>query len=169
VIVSVLLNDVKQAPVTVSIETQSVNGNAYIPFSNPNVIGYLPNAGFKGNDSITYRIAYQASPALYATAKIYISVAGGIGINETSVNNRLLVFPNPVQNGNVSVSCFLRSDDKGSVQLIDITGKLLFERSIQLTNGENILNYSFPASYKGTYFLRLTTTNSVWNQKVMFE
>ena len=169
VIVSVLLNDVKQAPVTVSIETQSVNGNAYIPFSNPNVIGYLPNAGFKGNDSITYRIAYQASPALYATAKIYISVAGGIGINETSVNNRLLVFPNPVQNGNVSVSCFLPSEDKGSVQLIDITGKLLFERSIQLTNGENVLNYSFPSSYKGTYFLRLTTTNSVWNQKVMFE
>jgi len=169
VTVAVLANDVKQAPVTVSIETQSVNGNAYIPFSNPNVIAYLPNTDFKGVDSVTYKIAYQASPDLFSIAKIYLNIKGGIGIDETIGNYRLLVFPNPVQNGNLTVSCFLPSADKGTLQLLDVTGKLMFSRNINLISGENVLNYNFPASYKGTYFLRLTSTTAVWNQKVLFE
>jgi hypothetical protein len=169
VTVEVLLNDIKQAPVTVSIETQSVNGDAYIPFSNPNVISYLPAAGFTGLDSITYKIAYQASPDLFATAKIYIKVVNTDGIGETSGKSRLVVFPNPVQNGNVSVSCFMPSAEKGSIQLLDITGKLVFEQKVSLTNGENVLNYAFPELNNGTYFLRLTTNRNVWNQKVLFE
>jgi len=169
VTVDVLANDLIQAPVSVSILTPSVNGLAYIPFSNPNVISYMPNTGFEGNDSITYRIEYQASPALFATAKIYIKVVNTVGINENTSKNRLMVYPNPVQNASINVSCFVSKADKGTLQLLDITGKLIFERSIKLTNGENILKYNFPHSYKGTYFLRLTTTKAVWNQKVMFE
>jgi hypothetical protein len=169
VTVAVLANDIKQAPVTVSIDVQAANGSAYIPFNNPNVISYLPNTDFKGDDSVTYKISYNASPDLYATAKIYIKVAGGIGISETSGKYRLLVFPNPVQNGNLNIACFLPSADNGTIQLHDITGKLIFERNIRLTNGENILNYTFPSSCKGIYLIRLTTTNSVWNQKVLFE
>jgi len=169
VTVEVLANDIKQAPVTVTIQTQSVNGNAYIPFSNPNVIAYLPNTGFKGTDSVTYKIAYQASPDLFSIAKIYLNVKGGIGIDETPGNYRLLAFPNPVQNGNLTVSCFLPSADNGTLQLLDITGKLLFERQVKLISGENVLNYTFSDTYKGTYFLRLTTTGAVWNQKILFE
>lgn len=169
VTVTVLANDIKQAPVTVSIETQSVNGNAYIPFSNPNVIAYQPVAGFKGNDSITYKISYQASPNLNSTAKIYIHVKGGIGIDETVGKYRLLVYPNPVQNGNLNVSCFMPAIEQSTLQMFDITGKMLFTRSIMLASGENVLNYTFPDSYKGTYFLRLTTSGTVWNQKVLFE
>ena len=169
VTVTVLANDLKQAPVTVSIETQAVNGSAYIPFSNPNVISYDPNLGFKGNDSITYKIAYQAAPTLFATAKIYIRVIDNTGIVENSGINSLLVFPNPVRNGNVNVSCFSPAADQGTVQLLDITGKLMFSSDVKLKNGENVLNYAFPTSYKGTYLLRLTTNNSVWNQKVLFE
>ncbi len=169
IIIAVQDNDIKQAPVYLTIETQSVNGNAYIPFSNPNVIGYQPNVGFKGLDSITYKIAYQADPTLFSSAKVYIKVIDDAGINETSANNRLLVFPNPTHNGSVNISCYMPSADKGTLQLLDITGKLVFERSVRLINGENILNYTFPASYKGTYLLKLTTTNSVWNQKVLFE
>lgn len=169
VTVEVLLNDIKQAPVAVSIETQSTNGNAYIPFSNPNVISYLPSVGFTGLDSITYKIAYQASPDLFATAKIYIRVVNTDGIGETSGKSRLVVFPNPVQNGNVTVSCFMPAAEMGSIQLLDITGKLVFEQKVSLTNGENVLNYAFPELNNGTYFLRLTTNRSVWNQKVLFE
>ena len=93
----------------------------------------------------------------------------GIGINETVGNTRLLVFPNPIQNGNVNISCYLMAADKGNLQLLDVTGKLVFERRLSLTLGENVLNYTFPSSYKGTYILRLTTSNTVWNQKVLFE
>jgi len=169
VTVDVLANDLKQAPVAVSILTQAVNGNAYIPFSNPNVISYLPNVGFKGIDSVTYKIAYQASPDLSATAKIYIKVSGGIGIDENISVDRITVFPNPVQDGNLNISCFLPSSDKGTIQLFDMAGKLMFEKKTSLAKGENMLQYSLLNFGNGTYFLRMTTSNSVWNQKVLFE
>jgi len=169
VTVEVLLNDIKQSPVALTIETQSVNGNAYIPFSNPNVISYLPNPGFTGMDSITYKIAYLASPDLFATAKVYFKVVPSNGIGDTSGKNRLLVYPNPAQNGNVNVSCFLPSADNGILQLLDITGKVIFEQAESISSGENNLNYSFRDIENGIYFIRLTTSNAVWNQKVIFK
>ncbi len=104
--------------------------------------------------------------------KLFTSNGGvitGINANETPVSNRMLVYPNPIYNGNVKVSCFTASADKGTLQLIDVTGKILYENAVRLSNGENILTYSFPGSYKGIYFLKITTTHSIWNQKVLFE
>jgi phosphatidylserine/phosphatidylglycerophosphate/cardiolipin synthase-like enzyme len=166
VTVAVLANDEIQAPVTVSIETQSAFGSAYIPFNNPNVISYMPNAAYQGNDTITYKIAYQASPDLFSIGKIYLTV-GYAGVGEFSVNNRLTIFPNPAQNGNISASCFITKADKGTMQLVDITGKRIFEDNVKLTVGENIFNYSTQSLSKGTYFLRLTTTNTIWYQKLI--
>lgn len=167
--VDVRSNDIYEAPVTVSIETQATQGNAYIPFSNPNVINYLPNTGFTGIDSITYKIAYQASPELYSIAKIYITVKSSDGIFENTANRRLYVYPNPVQNGNVNVSCFTTVPEQGTMQLLDITGKLISSQEVSLVNGENVMNYNFAKTYKGVYFLRLKTANAIWSQKVLFE
>jgi len=169
VTVSVLANDIIQSAVTVSIETQPKNGTAYPPFTDPNAISFEPNPGFEGKDSVTYKIVYTASTNLFSTAKIYYNVVKATGLSENSGKSRLMVFPNPAQNGSLQVSCFVPSACKGTIQLLDITGKLVFQRAISLTNGENMLKYNFPGSYKGTYLLRLTTTNKVWNQKVMFE
>jgi hypothetical protein len=169
VTVSVLANDIIQSAVTVSIETQPKNGTAYPPFTDPNAISFEPNPGFEGKDSVTYKIVYTASTNLFSTAKVYYNVVKATGLSENSGKSRLMVFPNPAQNGSLQVSCFVPSACKGTIQLLDITGKLVFQRTISLTNGENMLKYNFPGSYKGTYLLRLTTTNKVWNQKVMFE
>lgn len=167
VTVEVLLNDIKQSPVALTIVTPAVNGDSYIPFSNPNVISYLPHAGFTGIDSVTYKIAYLASPNLFDMAKVYIKVVGSDGIGETSGKNRLLVFPNPVINGNINVSCFLPSADKGTIQLFDITGKQISELAVNLSAGENVINHNFETLEQGTYFLRLTSSKAVWNQKVI--
>lgn len=167
--VLVLNNDVKQSTVTVSIVTQPKHGTALIPFTNKNAINYTPAAGFEGNDTITYKILYTASPTLFATGKIFVTVYNNVGLTENTAKSNMIVYPNPVENGNLSISCFVASADKGTVQLLDVTGKLLFTRPVKLTNGENLLNYSFPSVHKGSYFLRLTTTNKVLNQKVLFE
>ncbi len=169
VTVAVLANDTKIAPITLSIATQPTNGTAFIPFSNPNVITYQPNPGYKGLDSFTYNIAYTASPTLNATATVALKVVSTYGVNDIPEITQSFVYPNPCADGNLNVSFYLTQADKGTLQLLDVTGKLLFERKINLSHGQNSLNYSFPASYKGVYFLRLSTSNSVWNQKVMFE
>jgi phosphatidylserine/phosphatidylglycerophosphate/cardiolipin synthase-like enzyme len=169
VTVSVLANDVIQSSVDVSIEKVSTHGDAYIPFSDPNSISYMPNAGFVGNDTITYKISYQASPTLFSIGKIIITVTNNVGLSEKAANTKFVVFPNPVENGNLKFSYYSTLDEKGTIQLLDVTGKLMFTRPVRLAEGENIIRYNFPVSYKGTYFLRLTTTKSVWNQKVLFE
>jgi len=74
-----------------------------------------------------------------------------------------------VQDGNLNISCFLPSSDKGTIQLFDMAGKLMFEKKTSLAKGENMLQYSLLNFGNGTYFLRMTTSNSVWNQKVLFE
>lgn len=118
------------------------------------------------HDATIANLYYQNFAKLFAASN---GVLTAITKNETVGNNHLLVYPNPVQNGRVKVSCFTTSADKGTIQLIDATGKIVFENAVMLNNGENNLNYSFPGSHKGLYFIKLTTTNTMWNQKVLFE
>jgi phosphatidylserine/phosphatidylglycerophosphate/cardiolipin synthase-like enzyme len=118
------------------------------------------------HDATIANIYYQNFVTLFTASD---GILTGISMNKAPGNNRLLVYPNPVQNGNVKVSCIVPSADRGTIQLIDITGKIVFEKAVMLNNGENILNYSLPGSYKGLYFIKLTTTKAVWNQKVLFE
>jgi len=118
------------------------------------------------HDATLANIYYQNFVTLFTASN---GVLTSIRMNEAPGNKRLLVYPNPAQNGKVKISCFIPSADKGTLQLIDVTGKIVFEKSVKLNNGENILNYSFPNSYKGLYFIKLTTKNAALNQKVLFE
>jgi phosphatidylserine/phosphatidylglycerophosphate/cardiolipin synthase-like enzyme len=169
VTVSVLDNDIIQSDVTVSIETQPKHGNAYFPFTNPNAISFEPNPGFEGTDSVTYKIAYTAATNLFSSAKIYYKVVKATGLSENSGKSRFVVFPNPAQNGKVNVSFFIPSAEMGNIQLIDATGKVMVEKPVVLNKSENIMNLSFTGTYKGLYFIKLTTPKAVWNQKVIFE
>jgi phosphatidylserine/phosphatidylglycerophosphate/cardiolipin synthase-like enzyme len=97
VIIPVLDNDILQAPVTISIEQQASSGNAYLPFANPNAINYQPATGFLGQDSIVYKIVYNADPTLFASAKVYISVVNDNGIGELNSHSTLNISPNPAK------------------------------------------------------------------------
>ncbi len=167
--VEVLLNDIKQAPVSLTIEIPAVNGNSIIPFTNPNVIDYTPAVGFIGIDSVTYKIAYQASPDLSATAIIYITVVNPDGISENESLSSLVVYPNPVTNGIFHVSCSMKIADQSTIQLLDLTGKQVFEQQVNLNSGENLFDFNTGNLNQGTYFLRLTTTKGVWNHKVIIK
>ena len=149
--VQVLENDTIQSAIDLTIETTAQNGNAYIPFTNPNVISYQPNPGFFGYDVITYKIAYQASASLNASADIIIKV-GTIGLNENEEANRLLVYPNPIVNGSVTISFALLSSEEANIQLVDLTGRVISERAVKLNNGENIIQSNYSETLKGCLF-----------------
>ncbi len=79
--------------------------------------------------------------------------------NTTKVN----VYPNPF-NSNLTAQLNSEMAESATLQVVDITGKLMNEESIQLTKGSNTINLccmeKMPA---GIYFLRITSsqTNSV--------
>jgi hypothetical protein len=120
------------------------------------------------HDATIANIYYQNFAHLFVTNSGVLTGIRSIGTSEDP--NHFLVFPNPVHNGEVNLSFSLTSPDKGgTLQLIDFTGKLVFSRTIELTNGQNTLKYNFPASFKGIYVLRLITTKNVWSQRILFE
>ncbi len=120
------------------------------------------------HDATIANLYYQNFAKLFVTSNGSLSGIGDILANKTS-GNRLHVYPNPIVDGNVTISCITTSADKGNLQLIDVSGKILFQHEVVLTKGENILNQNFQVSCKGIYLLRLTTSNSVWSTKVLFE
>ena len=121
------------------------------------------------HDATLANIYYQNFVPLFVASNGVITGIEDIDFNETNVDNGLLVFPNPIRNGNINLSCSFTSDDLGTLQILDITGKLVFSQSVNLTNGENTLRFNLPNSFKGTYILRLITSENVRNQKVLFE
>lgn len=128
--IQVLNNDILQAPVTLSILQEATQGDSYIPFANLNAISYLPDAGFLGQDSIVYKIAYQAAPDLFATAKIYINVVEDFGINEFAGKNGLIISPNPAKDEvNIQLSTILNGKAKFTV--FDLMGNQRFEAMVE--------------------------------------
>ncbi len=120
------------------------------------------------HDSTIANLYYQNFVDLYhASSGVLTAVKN---FDDKPASQGFQVFPNPIRNGNVTVSCFVsQGENAGVLQLIDMTGRTVFNRSIKLTNGENKLNYSFPGTFKGAYIIRLITSKHAWSKIVLFE
>jgi phosphatidylserine/phosphatidylglycerophosphate/cardiolipin synthase-like enzyme len=164
----VLNNDMILAPVTLSIETPATQGNAYIPFANPNVISYQPNDGFYGLDSAVYKIAYQAAPTLYATAKVYFTVVDNSGIDELLTNGKVSIYPNPASS-QLNVTFDSKKDFDVNISITDITGRQLMQDDYHVYQGVNKLNYNLEGFQQGIYFLNVKVENSTLNYKIIIK
>lgn len=164
--VQVLHNDAMLAPVTLSIETQATQGSSYIPFANPNVINYQPDEGFYGTDSIVYKIAYQAEPTLFATAKVYFTVIDNSGINQLFVNGKVDVYPNPAEN-QLNISFVAKEAVDLEIGLTDISGRAIMQDRHSAAQGVNKISLDLSGVSRGVYFLSISDGNSSMSGKVM--
>jgi phosphatidylserine/phosphatidylglycerophosphate/cardiolipin synthase-like enzyme len=166
--VQVLDNDIIQAPITLSIEVPATQGDSYIPFVNPNIINYLPNQGFLGSDSITYKIAYQADPTLFALAKIYIQVIDDSGIEDAYLQAGLSIFPNPATD---ELTIQIPEDIKGTtiVSFYNLLGEEVLQQS--LANGEQkmILNVKDAKLNQGVYLVKVANGERLAMQKLIIQ
>ncbi|MCF8347537.1 MAG: T9SS type A sorting domain-containing protein [Bacteroidales bacterium] len=168
VTVSVLENDILLAPITLTIESPATQGNSYIPFANPNAISYMPNEDFFGTDSVVYKIAYQAEPTLYATAKVYFTVIDNSGVNELFTNGTVMVYPNPARD-KINLSFNLKEETKIDLTLSDISGKQLISRSYEASAGNNQLTFDVSNFAKGIYVFNINTEKGTLNYKVVIK
>jgi len=86
-------------------------------------------------------------------------------------NNGISIYPNPVTNGFVKVSFADQPAGKYSVELIDITGKLIQSKEININSSMHIEEVRIPRSVSGgSYLLKITGINnnvSVTNKLVV--
>ncbi|MCF8366559.1 MAG: DUF5689 domain-containing protein [Bacteroidales bacterium] len=161
-------NDLLLAPVTLTIEQPATKGNSYIPFANPNVISYLPDEGFYGQDSIEYKIAYQAEPDLFSTAKIYINVVNSSGVGEVSEKQAMTIAPNPATN-EIYIQ-FAKAINAGStIGMFDLFGKECFSTNLSVNAAFINLNLHSAGLKPGIYMVRLSNGNSVEIQKLVIK
>lgn len=152
--VAVLDNDEIQAPVSLSIETGATHGNAYVPFSNPNVVIYQPELGFFGEDSIVYKIAYQADATLYSTAKVYFTVVDNTGVGELSSVSTLKVTPNPATNV-IHIPLSSTTSGKATLTITDMQGKTVYTTKLAGDEKDLYLNLNGIGMRSGVYLVVL--------------
>jgi len=166
--VSVLDNDILQAPVTLTIEQHATQGNSFIPFTNPNIINYQPADDFIGQDSVVYKIAYLAEPDLFDMATIYFNVVEDSGIGEMDGISEFRIFPNPVTDA-INLSFEATEDSKLSLTVSDISGKQLLQREVRVNSGGNNIAIHEHHLTNGLYFLKLSQGNNFAIQKLIVQ
>jgi hypothetical protein len=86
-------------------------------------------------------------------------------------SNGISVYPNPVTNGLVKISFADQPAGKYSVELIDITGKLIQSKEININSSMHVEEVRIPRSVSGgSYLLKITGVNnnvSVTNKLVV--
>jgi hypothetical protein len=77
------------------------------------------------------------------------------------INNGISVYPNPVTNGLVKVSFTDQPVGKYSVELIDITGKMIQSKEINVRGSMHIEEVRIPRSVSGgSYLLKINGVNN---------
>lgn len=92
-----------------------------------------------------------------------IITAGVEPMDENQVN--ITLFPNPTPKGKFDLSIENMKDDNLLIEIIDISGKLIFERLFEHASGGIIIPFSLTHYERGTYFMRLTSTSFTSSHK----
>ncbi|MDY0078536.1 MAG: phospholipase D-like domain-containing protein, partial [Bacteroidales bacterium] len=164
--VAVLNNDEFLAPVSLSIETAATHGNAYVPFSNPNVVIYQPELGFFGEDSIVYKIAYQADATLYSTAKVYFTVVDNTGIGELSSVNTLKVNPNPAT-AVIHIPLSSTISSQATLTITDMQGKAVYTTKLAGDEKDIYLNLDGIGIQSGVYLVVLKDQHKIATNRLI--
>lgn len=78
--------------------------------------------------------------------------------NEINVYNNLTVSPNP-SNGFVTLNFNTNSSQQKNIQLIDMAGKVVFIKNVNVIKGESEQTIDISQLAKGSYFIKVISTN----------
>jgi hypothetical protein len=120
----------------------------------------LPAAGFVGQDSVVYKITYQAATNLSATAKIYITVQDDSGINDFAGIARLNIYPNPAKD-EINIPLLAPLQGEAVVKVFDLLGNQKFEIAVKSNEPQLKLNIGNAGLKPGVYMVSLQDEKSL--------
>jgi len=86
-------------------------------------------------------------------------------VNKYNTIGELNLFPNP-NNGNFMIDFVSKGNYPITINLFDVTGKIVFTRNTQ-HNNQSIIQISDAVLASGLYNLQISSENDVWNKKVL--
>ncbi len=121
----------------VSTVTGSGNGNF-------NVINSINNTGLNRNALVTVT-------AGSITKNVYIGQSASVGINNSIINNQQIsLYPNP-NNGNFTIQLKNTADKNGTITIVDMLGRTVYETLYKLSGNDNTISISEMHLQAGTY------------------
>jgi hypothetical protein len=121
----------------VSTVTGSGNGSF-------NVINAINNTGL-------FRSALVTVTGGSITKNVYVAQSASVGINNPIVNNQQIsLYPNP-NNGNFTIQLKNTTDKNGTITIVDMLGKTVYETIYKLNGNEDIISISQLHLKAGTY------------------
>ncbi len=123
-----------------------------------------PVHAFAGNG--TYTVVLTATNG-NCSDTTHLTVVLSVGIEELETIGQAILYPNPAQN-EVNVGVYLNETTEVSINIYDITGKLVSEGYSGLMNsGENIVKLNTTDLTSGMYSTVISTSKSVKNMRLI--
>ncbi len=134
----------------------------------------IPLTYSDGNNPDTCIIVMKASGAnptnndyLWIDNLAFTGSVVGIENHESFLTN-MVVFPNP-STETINVNLNLKSKQKVSIELTDITGKLILSKDAGTIQGESVQTLNVNNISKGTYLVRVVTERGTEIRKIVIE
>jgi hypothetical protein len=114
------------------------------------------------NKSYAYRLKIT-----FMDGKDYHSQIVYFGENQAVADNKLEIFPSVIQSrASVQVNC--ERPVKTSIQIVDYSGRIVYQTAVQFSKGVNSFNLSIPDNLaKGNYILTIPINGTLLTKKII--
>ena len=119
-----------------------------------------------GNYNITLRIRDDWGNKTDASRQVNLLSGILTGISETSIPNKLSIFPNPAQD-EFTLLFSTAKNERAKIQLLDMQGRILITETRELISGNNAIRINTSHLPAGNYLCRVETDDGVWREKVV--
>lgn len=128
-------------------------------------------------DNFRYKFAFEAGGGnniyiddinIYQGSPSDDIVDGIAGINELNNISHIAVYPNPT-NGELNVSFSIQNDEKTTISIQDVSGKIIQAHLINAINGENVVSIDTQKMGAGIYFMQISVNGTVKTKKFIVE
>ncbi|MEE9438684.1 MAG: T9SS type A sorting domain-containing protein [Saprospiraceae bacterium] len=93
-----------------------------------------------------------------------------VATEDSKILNNVTVYPNPTQIGQyLNVNIQLEKSVSIDIDIVDITGKVIFQKSNQLHQGSNTINITTVDMNTGLYFLKIKTDDGFIYKKIVMK
>jgi len=155
---------IKVNNVTIGNLTLAINGSAYVSSSSL----ALPLTAGLNTIQISYTGVDRNVGCLNIQDIVFGSPKNALSYNNSTFNSSISVYPNPANNVlNLSIESVCNS--KANINLIDISGKVVFAFNKEITEGSNIVSLNTDNLQNGLYILKVKNGTTIYNEKVLIQ